>query len=164
MPSPGPKRPVWIWPPTQGRGLGVRDAEACSSPKPPREIHNNSLLTIVLHRATLNQMVKHPANSLEGLFAALADPTRLAIVERLSTGPVSVSDLARPFDTSLPAISKHLTVLEQAGVIVRTTSGRSRYCSLQRDALSDAAEWLNRYTAFWNDRLDALEKHLEENP
>ena len=109
-------------------------------------------------------MVKHPPTSLEGLFAALADPTRLAIVERLSTGPVSVSEIAEPFDTTLPAISKHLTVLEQAGVIVRTTAGRQRYCSLRPEALSDAADWLNRYCAYWNDRLDALERHLEENP
>lgn len=109
-------------------------------------------------------MVKHPADSLERMFYALADPTRRAIVERLSSGPVAVSDLARPFATSLPAVSKHLTVLEEAGVIVRTTEGRSRYCTLKPEAFADAADWLNRYRAYWNSQLDALEKHLEENP
>jgi DNA-binding transcriptional ArsR family regulator len=109
-------------------------------------------------------MVKHLHDRIEGLFGALADPTRRAIVERLTDGPLSVGDIAEPFACSLPAISKHLTVLEQAGIIDRRTEGRTRYCTLRPDALADAAEWLNRYRTFWENRLDALERHLEENP
>lgn len=109
-------------------------------------------------------MVKYSGDRIDGLFSALADPTRRAIVERLTHGPLTVTDIAEPFPSSLPAISKHLTVLEHAGIIDRRLEGRTRYCTLRPTALADAADWINRYRSYWENRLDALERHLEENP
>ena len=107
-------------------------------------------------------MVKHPPTSLEGLFAALADPTRLAIVERLSTGPVSVSEIAEPFDTTLPAISKHLKVLERCGLIVRSREAQWRPCRLQAVPMKEAVDWLEHYRHHWEESFDRLEDYLHE--
>jgi DNA-binding transcriptional ArsR family regulator len=107
----------------------------------------------------LNQMVK---DSLDATFGALSDPTRRAIVERLARGEASVGELAEPFDVSLPAISKHLTVLEEAGLIVRAKDGRTRRCRLIDAPMGEALEWIATYGRFWEGQLDSLERFLTE--
>ncbi len=97
------------------------------------------------------------------MFRALGDPTRLSMVERLSHGPATVSELAEPLAMSLAGASKHVGVLEAAGLLVRTKRGRERVCDLQPDALFAARDWVQRYTVFWNERLDALGEALKED-
>ena len=94
-------------------------------------------------------------------FAALSDPTRRAILHRLSKGEANVSDLARPFDMSLPAITKHLKVLEKAGLISKTREAQRRPCRLNPDALKDAVDWIEQYRAFWEESFDRLDEHLK---
>jgi len=105
-------------------------------------------------------MVNSSPVPLDRVFGALADPTRRAILERLARGEVAVTELAAPFSTSLPAISKHLRVLEGAGLIVRRTAGRRRICKIEPTAMDSAAEWIAYYSRFWNERLDALDEYL----
>src|SRR5271167_1168919 len=95
-------------------------------------------------------------------FAALADPTRRAILARLTTGEASVTELAEPFDMSLPAISKHLKVLEHAGLITRGREAQWRPCRLEARPLKNAADWLEHYRIFWEQSLDRLEDYLKE--
>jgi DNA-binding transcriptional ArsR family regulator len=95
-------------------------------------------------------------------FAALSDPTRRAILARVSSGEASVGELAAPFDMSLPAISKHLKVLERAGLIVRGRQAQWRPCRLKADRLKDAAQWIDEYRHHWEHRLDRLDSYLEE--
>jgi len=95
-------------------------------------------------------------------FAALADPTRRAILARLSSGEASVTELAQPFAMSLPAISKHLKVLERAGLIARGREAQWRPCQLEAGPLKDAADWLEHYRRFWEQNLDRLEDYLRE--
>jgi DNA-binding transcriptional ArsR family regulator len=106
-------------------------------------------------------MVKRE-RSLDAVFSALADPTRRAIVARLADGERSVSDLAEPFDISLPAVTKHLRVLEHAGLLQHRKRGRVRYCRLAPAPLRSADAWLARYRAFWEARLDGLAAHFED--
>lgn len=105
-------------------------------------------------------MVKSSAEALDLTFAALADPSRRAIVAALATGPRTVGELAAPLPMSLVAASKHIGVLERAGLVSRTRSGRQRVCRLHADSLRDAARWLAAYRQFWTARLDALETFL----
>jgi DNA-binding transcriptional ArsR family regulator len=107
-----------------------------------------------------NQMVKH---SLDATFGALSDPTRRRIVERLTRGEASVGELAEPFDISLPAISKHLTVLEEAGLVARTKEGRTRRCRLIDHRMREALEWIATHGSFWEGQLDSLERFLAES-
>jgi DNA-binding transcriptional ArsR family regulator len=93
-------------------------------------------------------------------FAALADPTRRAILARLSEGEATVNELAEPFPITLQAVSKHLKVLERAGLIARGRSAQLRPSRLQGEALKEAADWLSDYRGFWEDRLDRLDEHL----
>jgi len=93
-------------------------------------------------------------------FAALADPTRRAILARLALGETSVSELAKPFDISAPAISKHLKVLERAGLISRARAAQWRPCRLEPAALRGVDEWLERYRRLWEQRLDRLDEYL----
>jgi len=93
-------------------------------------------------------------------FAALADPTRRAIVARLAQGDATVNELAAPFDLSLPAISKHLKVLEESGVISRSARAQFRPCHLERAALDAAADWIDEARTTWTQRLDKLDAHL----
>ncbi len=95
-------------------------------------------------------------------FAALADPTRRAILARLALGETSVTELAEPFSMSLPAISKHLKVLERAGLITRSREAQWRPCRLDADPLKDAADWLEHYRQFWEQSLDRLAAYLKE--
>ncbi len=100
---------------------------------------------------------------LDNTFSALADPTRRAIVARLALGSATVNELAEPFKISLPAISRHLRVLENAGLIRREIEAQKRRCHLQPDVLKDASEWLEKTRTFWLEHLDALENYLDEN-
>jgi DNA-binding transcriptional ArsR family regulator len=102
------------------------------------------------------------ADPLSATFAALADPTRRAILARVATGETSVGELAAPFDMSLPAISKHLKVLERAGLIVRGREAQWRPCRLQAIPLKAAAGWIDEYRHHWESNLDALEGYLEK--
>jgi DNA-binding transcriptional ArsR family regulator len=95
-------------------------------------------------------------------FAALSDPTRRAILARLVRGEASVGDLARPFDISLPAISRHLRVLERARLIERRVDAQRRVCRLRAEPLHAAANWIDRYQVFWEERLDNLAALLEQ--
>ena len=95
-------------------------------------------------------------------FAALADPTRRAILARLISGEASVTELAEPFDITLPAVTKHLKVLENAGLIARGREAQWRPCRLEAAPLKDAAEWLERYRRFWEQSFDRLELYLKE--
>lgn len=95
-------------------------------------------------------------------FSALADPTRRAILARLTSGQVSVTELAEPHDMSLPAISKHLRVLERCGLITRTREAQVRPCRLKAAPMKEAVDWLERYRQHWEERLDRLEEYLKE--
>jgi DNA-binding transcriptional ArsR family regulator len=101
-----------------------------------------------------------PTDPLSVTFAALADPTRRAILAQLTQGEASVTELAMPFAMSLPAISKHLKVLERAGLITRSREAQWRPCRLEADPLKDAASWLGQYRQFWEEKLDRLDDYL----
>lgn len=101
------------------------------------------------------------SDQLSATFAALADPTRRAILARLALGEASVGELAEPFDISLPAISRHLKVLEKARLIARERDAQWRRCRIEPEGLKVAADWVEQYRTFWEDRLDALADFLE---
>jgi DNA-binding transcriptional ArsR family regulator len=107
----------------------------------------------------VNRMVKR-SDGLDAVFGALADPTRRAILVALARGEASVGTLAAPFDVSLPAISKHLRVLEDAGLVAREKAGRERRCRAVVGPIENAAEWIARYRRWWHERLDALDEFL----
>jgi len=101
------------------------------------------------------------ADPLSATFAALADPTRRAILARLSSGETSVTELAGPFEMSLPAVTKHLKVLQRAGLITRSREAQWRPCRLQAAPLREATDWMAQYRQFWEQRLDRLEDYLQ---
>lgn len=101
-------------------------------------------------------------DQLSATFAALADPTRRAVLARLATGERSVKELARPFDMSLPAVSKHLKVLERARLITRGRNAQWRPCRLKAKPLKAAVDWLEHYRRHWEERLDRLDEYLKE--
>jgi len=103
-----------------------------------------------------------PADALSAKFAALADPTRRAILARLALGETSVGELAAPFEMSLPAVSKHLKVLENAGLIHRGREAQWRPCRLEPEALKAVDGWLETYRRLWDERLDRLDDYLKE--
>jgi len=106
-------------------------------------------------------MVKYSDKDLNDIFHALADTTRRAILARLASGDVVVTELAEPFDISLPAISKHLSVLEKAGLVTRHKDGRIRRCQLNPAPLENASEWIKFYSNFWDAQFDSLERYIE---
>jgi DNA-binding transcriptional ArsR family regulator len=108
----------------------------------------------------LYRSVKYKRNSIDAVFAALADPTRRAIAERLAEGPASVTELAQPFDVTLPAIVKQLAVLEHAGLVEHEKDGRVRYFTLVPGQLDSVADWLQRYGDFWRERFQGLHRYL----
>jgi len=111
----------------------------------------------------VNYMVNYSAAALDQTFRALSDPTRRAMLARLAAEPdASVAELARPFRMSKPAISKHLRVLEEAGLLARRRQGRVHHLRLVPAPLETADDWLARYRTFWEERLDALERYLRE--
>lgn len=102
------------------------------------------------------------SKTLDSTFAALADPTRREILVRLASGEASVKELAEPFPISLPGISKHLKVLERAGLISRGRVAQSRPCRLEARPLKEAADWVERYSRFWEEGFDRLDDYLQE--
>ncbi|MCC6302536.1 MAG: winged helix-turn-helix transcriptional regulator [Gammaproteobacteria bacterium] len=102
------------------------------------------------------------SDALGATFAALADPTRRAILARLASGEASVTELAEPFDMTLPAVTKHLKVLERAGLIRRGRAAQWRPCRLEAKPLAEVADWVAQYRRFWEQRLDRLEEYLRE--
>src|SRR5579862_7956973 len=102
------------------------------------------------------------SDRLTATFAALADPTRRAILARLTSGEVSVSELALPFEMSLPAVSKHLKVLQRAGLVTRGREAQWRPCRLDARPLKDAAEWVEHYRQFWTQSFDRLDDYLHK--
>jgi DNA-binding transcriptional ArsR family regulator len=102
------------------------------------------------------------SDNLSATFAALADPTRRAILARLASGECSVTELAEPFEMSLPAVSKHLRVLERAGLIARGREAQWRPCRLEAARLKEVADWVERYRALWEQRFDRLETYLQQ--
>jgi DNA-binding transcriptional ArsR family regulator len=108
-------------------------------------------------------MVKQSSGSLDAVFSALADPTRRQIVSRLSEGEATVTELAEPFKMSLPAVSKHLTVLEGAGLLTREKEGRIRHCRLVAEPMQEALEWIARYGSFWESQFDSLGEYLQKS-
>ena len=107
-------------------------------------------------------MVNYQTHDLDGVFHALADPTRRAIIGALADGPKTVGEISRPFDISLPAVSKHLKVLERARLVSREVRGREHHCRLLPESLMDARDWLSFYSGFWEERLDALDELLRD--
>jgi DNA-binding transcriptional ArsR family regulator len=108
-------------------------------------------------------MVKSKPAGLDAVFSALADPTRREILARLAEADASVTELADPFDMSLQAISRHVKVLEHAGLLAREREGRIHRIRLVADPMLDALEWMARYGRFWEERLDALEAFVRES-
>lgn len=108
-------------------------------------------------------ILNHMDNNLHIRFQAMGDPTRLAVIERLLKGPASVSDLAAPFDMALPAFTKHLGVLERAGLVTSEKTGRVRTCRVNPAALSEIDRWLTDRRALWTARLDGLDAYLNAN-
>src|SRR5919204_6226519 len=103
-----------------------------------------------------------PSDRLSATFAALADPTRRAMLARLAAGEASVTELAEPFDISLPAVSKHLKVLERAGLVTRGREAQWRPCALEAAPLKEVDDWIERYRDMWEERLDRLDEYLKE--
>jgi DNA-binding transcriptional ArsR family regulator len=107
-------------------------------------------------------MTEAEADFLDRAFAALADPTRRAILARLALGEAGVTELAEPFQMSLPAVSKHLKVLERAGLITRSHQAQWRYCRLEPAPLKKVADWVGDYQRFWDESYERLEDYLED--
>ena len=101
--------------------------------------------------------------ALDSTFAALSDATRRGILARLATGEASVTELAKPYDISLPAVSKHLRVLESAGLVARSKDGRVHRCRLEAAPMKSAADWIAHYRQFWEAQLDSLQRYLENS-
>ena len=119
------------------------------------------LLTWPRPSSILNRMVKY-SDLLDSTFGALADPTRRAILATLMLGQASISELAKPHRMSLPAVMKHVRVLEQAGLVSQSKSGRTRFCHLAAEPLKHAQSWISQYRAFWEGTFDSLERYLAE--
>jgi DNA-binding transcriptional ArsR family regulator len=122
------------------------------------------LAALYLTYGLINQMVHQELlpDQLSTTFAALADPTRRAILARLASGECSVTELAEPFEMSMPAVSKHLRVLERAGLIARGRDAQWRPCRLEPAPLKEVADWVEQYRAMWEQRLDRLDAYLQE--
>jgi DNA-binding transcriptional ArsR family regulator len=112
----------------------------------------------------LNRLVKYPSvsDALGVVYSAIGDPTRRGIVERLARGQLTVAEIRRPLSISAPAVSKHLRVLEHAGLVRRLRSGRHQICVLQEQPLIEARRWIDAQTAFWSGSLDSLTGYLSE--
>lgn len=108
----------------------------------------------------VNHMVNYSENELNQIFSALSDPTRRAMLARLADTDMSVAELAQPFTISKPAVTKHLKVLEQAGLLSRHIEGRVHRCHIKTAPLEMASEWLSFYERFWNNKLEALDAYL----
>lgn len=112
-------------------------------------------------RQIVNRVVKY-SSDLDSTFGALADPTRRAILATLQLGQASITELAKPHRMSLPAVMKHVRVLEQAGLVSQKKIGRTRRCQLAAQPLKEAEQWLSQYRAFWGGTFDSLERYLSQ--
>jgi DNA-binding transcriptional ArsR family regulator len=117
-------------------------------------------LQFFLFCSIVNHMVNYYKGNLDQVFSVLSDPTRRAIIEELSRGEKTVKKLAEPFDMSLPAFSKHMKVLENAGLVSYRKVGRYKYYYLHQEAFYDPTQWLNDLKSFWESQLSSLEKYL----
>jgi len=126
-----------------------------------QQIDEKGPLTTLHDRRTINSMVNDSSEQLTTVFLALADPTRRAILERLAHGEASGTELARPFSISVPAISKHLRVLEHAELILHRKDGRTHRFRLAARPLKEAATWLEHYRQFWEAQFDSLDTYLQ---
>ena len=154
MGNTGVSRGRWCGRPKAGRWISLNH-DLYKFPLPALPFH-------IIFNHMVNYQVKPPTQTLDLTFAALADPTRRAILERLSFGDSSVTALAAPFDVSLPAISKQLRVLERAGLLVQEKDGRVRHCKLEALPMKEAVDWIARYQRFWEDKLESLASYLED--
>ena len=102
-------------------------------------------------------------DQLDLVFQALANRTRRAMLKALAAGPTKVTELAAPFDMALPSVSKHLSILERAGLVARTVTGRVHLCALEAEPMASAEEWLSAYSRFWNEKLDRFTEFVETN-
>lgn len=109
-------------------------------------------------------MVKYMEDDLDRVFFALSDPTRRRLAEALGDGEKTLTDLARPFHMTMPAVMKHIAVMEQSGILRTEKRGRARYCRLEPNRFDDAQAWLARMSRLWTDRLSSLDRYLKENP
>ena len=116
-------------------------------------------MTVLSGPAILNHMVEYQSR-LDQVFGALSDPTRRAILQRLEAHPARVTEIAKHFPVSLNAVSKHVTVLERAGLVRREIRGRDHICSLHAPPLAEASAWMMKVHSFWEERLDAFERHV----
>lgn len=143
------------------RGSGGTGGECRSGPDAAGAIGRSSPLTTAARRSILNLVVKY-AQQLDATFSALADPTRRAMLTVLMRREASVSELAEPHNISLPAVMKHLRVLEAAGLVSQRKIGRERRCRLTAHALKPASDWIAQYRQFWERQFDALDRYLAE--
>ena len=109
-------------------------------------------------------MVNYNQDQLDLVFGALAHPIRRGILARLSTGEATIAELAKPFNVSAPAITRHMHILEDAGLLSRKKQGREHHCRLEQKRMKEAETWMENHRKFWTERLDALERYLKENP
>ena len=121
-------------------------------------------LPILVPWFILNLVVNYNQHQLDLAFGALAHPIRRGILARLSTGEATIAELAKPFKVSAPAITKHMRILEEAGLLSRKKQGREHHCRLEQKRMKEAEAWIEDHRKFWNERLDALEHYLKENP
>jgi DNA-binding transcriptional ArsR family regulator len=106
-------------------------------------------------------MVNHGDTRIDQVFAALADPTRRGMVQRLSRGPASIGELGRPYRISKPAVTRHVKILERAGLLRRVKAGRTHHCRLDASGMEAAGEWIERNRRFWEASIDALARYVE---
>lgn len=121
-------------------------------------------MSVLFFGLIVNHMVNYSSATLDSVFSALSDPTRRGILELLARAESRVTELARPFAMSLPAISKHLRVLEKAGLIKRAKDGRVHRVSLEAAPMQEASAWIAEYQKFWEGQFDALAQFLENQP
>ena len=121
-----------------------------------------SPLTSPTCQSIFNHMVKYNTAQIDATFSALGDATRREMLARLARGSTSVTELAKPFPISLPAVSKHLKVLEGAGLIIREKEGQVRRCHLKPEPLKEASDWISHYQRFWEGQLDNLERYFSQ--
>ena len=125
-------------------------------------LYKNFSCTVRLVALILNHMVKCSPRLLNRTFAALADPTRRRILEHLAHGDRCVTDLARPYSMSLPAVSKHLRILENAGLVSRRRRGRVHSLKLEAKPMKEAQQWIEEYRKFWEESFDRLDEYLKQ--
>lgn len=119
-------------------------------------------LTFFRRCAKLNLMVNYSQHQLDLAFGALAHPIRRGILARLATGEATIAELAKPFRVSAPAITKHMRILEDAGLLSRRKQGREHHCRLETKRMQEVERWIEHHRTLWNDRLDALELYIKE--